>query len=224
MSLFVTFWPYISNHWIESKATINTNIQDLRTIGFSASLVVLSILFLLMANRAKKLHKIMLLLVLSQSLLILVNIVHIESNITNQISKILILYGSLFAGIGLLINCGTGTLVNKNNQNKLTGWGTYLAVLLFLLIGLPGTYSFSAWFQLIAHFTEAPLLLVLILFSNIMLTVVVLHTLQDYVFNLKNTHQLSKAVTPQSHAILAIIIAINLLYANFSPNFASYLQ
>ncbi|MBO0428322.1 ABC transporter permease [Vagococcus fluvialis] len=28
LSLFVTFWPYISNHWIESKATINTNIQD----------------------------------------------------------------------------------------------------------------------------------------------------------------------------------------------------
>lgn len=207
--LAVFFAPMIM---VASNAILGSSSMNL-----SFLLLVVTIGSLLMANRTKSIKKMLCYLLMAQFNLIVLNLANSEVNSLLKSITLLIPYASLFVGIGWLFYADSDEKVYINNDNKLTVWGTYLTVLLFLLIGLPGTFSFCLMFELIANSTGTLLNLFMILLTNIMISIVVLHLLQDYVFNLKQLNIISKKISPKSHFILLSIIVTNLLCGNFNP-------
>ncbi len=187
------------------------------SMNLSFVLLIITIALLTMANRAKSIKKMLCYLLMAQFNLIVLNLANSEVSSLSKSITLLIPYASLIVGIGWLFYADSDEKVYLNNDNKLTTWGTYLTVLLFLLIGLPGTFSFCLLFELIANSTGTLLNLFMILLTNIMISIVVLHLLQDYVFNLKQLKIISKKITPKSHIILLSIIVTNLLCGNFNP-------
>lgn len=74
----------------------------------------------------------------------------------------------------------------KELKNKLSPKETYLSITLFMLIGLPFTPSFFTWFYIVKmSILYAPKTLPIILMSNILISIIVLHILQDYIFTSK---------------------------------------
>lgn len=185
------------------------------SVNLNLVLLVMTVALLTMANRAKSIKKMLCYLMMAQFNFVLLNLANTEENTLIKSITLFVPYAALFVGIGLLFNSRSCEKMQSNNDNKLTIWGTYLTILLFLFIGLPGTFSFCLLFELIANSTASPLNLMLILISNVMISIVVLHLLQDYVFNLKQLNIISKKISLSTHIILLTIIVANLVCGNF---------
>lgn len=131
--------------------------------------------------------------------------------------QILIPYCTIFGGL-LWLAWQADDLKNNRKvvvENRLTQWGLYLAISLFLLIGIPGTASFIFWFNLITHMITHPFIILGFMIANVLLAIVVLHILQDYVFNLRGSHELAENKKSLGGMIFLIIILTNLYFGIF---------
>lgn len=173
-----------------------------------------TLMILMMANRAKSLSNILQCLFASHFIILSISILNDNLRWNANQLVILLAYCSLFFSLQWLsTHCEKLSLTTQKviEDNRLTIWGSYLAVLLFLTIGIPGTASFVVWFQLVASLTINPIALLTLLIANVMLAIVVLHTLQDYVFNLQNTFELTAANKKwQIHSVFIPIIIFNI--------------
>lgn len=174
------------------------------------ALIIVCMIGLLMANRAKNLFDLFVLLSIAHLCLFAVDFAYIKIFNRGMILSFLM----IFLGIGWLVSQAKG--VNHKRQivaeNRLTSWGIYMAISLFLLIGIPGTASFIFWFNLISH-AKTDLFMVLgLMMTNILLTIVALHTLQDYVFSLQDSHEIMNNKKLQAHIIFFGIVFTHIYF------------
>ncbi|MBN9288945.1 MAG: hypothetical protein BGO43_08340 [Gammaproteobacteria bacterium 39-13] len=176
-------------------------------------LITALVLSLLMANRAQNLFQLGILLCIAHICLLTLDFTYIKAfNLKMALSSSMIIFG-----LGWLIS-QTNHSSHKRlavSENRLTLWGFYLSVSLFLLIGIPGTASFIFWFNLITHATTNYFIALGLMTANILLSVVVLHALQDYVFKLHGSHEIAENKKIHTHIIFASIIVCNLYFGMF---------
>ncbi|MGE3318934.1 MAG: proton-conducting transporter membrane subunit [Candidatus Berkiella sp.] len=174
------------------------------------------VLCLLMANRAKNLFDLVLLLSITH-----INLLAISYN-NLKIPNLELTFCLLSVFMGLLWLLSQSTYSRQNRQqslkNRLSLFGTYLAISLFLIVGIPGTASFIFWLNLLSSATSNMPMIIGLMFANILLAVTVLHTLQDHVFNLQETHEINSNRKIQAHIIFVSIIFCNIYFGLFSSN------
>jgi len=191
---------------------LNTEIPVLFTNGFMISALFM---LLVMANRAQQLATIIQLIFISHMYLLSIVAINIGLSKISIAPNVIVQYLAVFGALWSLVATSNHPKTHLLLENKLTQWGCYVAVFMFLLIGLPGTMSFIAWFELINCLLMHPALIIMVLLCNVMLAIVVLHTLQDYVFNLQNSFELSIKNRWVTHSAFMLIIFSNLLSGVF---------
>lgn len=168
------------------------------------------IFLLLMTNRGKSLTNIFILLFFSHMYLITIVFTNIIANNFKSYFILLTQYASVFLGLWLLIRESKHKSHKVAYTNKLSSWGVYMMIFLFLLMGLPGSVSFNWWFSILLSFIHNPYLIVLIVIASIVLAISILHILQDYVFSLKNTASFQEFLIVK-HIVLSGIITFNII-------------
>lgn len=182
-------------------------------ILFSLNLL-LFIFFLIIANRPKKIKQLIYCLALAEIALVNVGLCSISTETTGimlyQGFNVLFI---LLALVFLVRNLRQRRLERTIKNNQLPWFSLYLSVLLMLLIGIPGTASFNAEFFVLKNLLVfAPMAAIVFSAAMVLLSMVVLHALQEYVFSktaLKNYHP---NLTVGSH--LAAILAIGINFYN----------
>lgn len=182
-----------------------------------ATLLVQIMMSLLMANRARILFDTIFLLAIAHVCLFILscsytNTPHLE---------MIVPYLTIFLGLFLVVR-QKNTLPYKHKtlvENRLSNWGVCLAISLFLLLGIPGTTSFIFWFNLMSSAVVNPVIVLGLIITNILLAIVVLHALQEHVFNLQNSHEIADNKKWLIYMIYAVIIFSNLYFGIFQlPN------
>lgn len=113
--------------------------------------------------------------------------------------------------------------VNKT-VNKFPIRVFYLIFGLLLLIGIPGTASFISEFYLLAALISTNIVFVLLYMTLIVLaSIVIMHSLQLYVFNKNYSSLLSQPVSKQEHIIYITIIGLNITLGIFPNILLGYL-
>ena len=98
------------------------------------------------------------------------------------------------------------------HHNKLPWRLFYLGFAFLLMLGIPGTASFITEFYILnALFQHGVWITVLYLIGLILLAIVIMHTLQVYVFDSQHAQQLSKPIKPLYHSLFVVIIGLNIL-------------
>lgn len=102
--------------------------------------------------------------------------------------------------------------------NRLPSRAFYLVFGLLLLIGIPGTASFiTEFFILNALFNNSIIYIFMYVCLIILLSIVIMHSLQLYAFNKQYASLLTKALSKKQHIIFLTIIIINIVFGVF-PN------
>lgn len=102
--------------------------------------------------------------------------------------------------------------------NRLPTRTFYLVISLLLLIGIPGTASFISEFYLLNQLLQSNLwYVVMYLAIIILLSIVVMHSLQVYAFGKDQDRLLAKPISQGSHILFLIIIGIN-IFSGISPS------
>lgn len=174
------------------------------------------VLCLLMANRAKNLFDLVLLLCISYISLLVIAYNHVKMPNFEMLFCLL----SVLVGLLWLLHQSSYSRqqTQQSSNNRLSLFGTYLAIALFLIVGIPGTASFIFWFNLLSSTTSSISIIIGLMIANIVLAITVLHTLQDHVFNLQETHEINSNKRIQTHIIFASIIFCNIYFGLFSSN------
>ncbi len=119
----------------------------------------------------------------------------------------------IFIAIELIIRGQTHQSNIKNTRsNSLVLSGMYFTVLLFLWIGIPGTASFVSEINIMYSLAQDNLILALIAGAGfIMLSIAVLHALQEHVFNIKSSFLLANAkLSLNEHIFIVFCIGVNI--------------
>lgn len=102
---------------------------------------------------------------------------------------------------------------SRQPANKLPWRLFYLGAALLLIIGIPGTASFVTEFYILnALLQHGMIVIVTYLASIVLLSIVVMHTLQLYVFDSRFAAQLAKPIKPIFHLLFILMIAINIIF------------
>lgn len=97
-------------------------------------------------------------------------------------------------------------------HNRLTPAAFYVACIFFLSLGIPGTATFISEYLIFSQlFLIHPYVVVVLSFAMVSLAVVVLHTLQLYIFNPSARQYLSKKISIKLHCVCLSVILINLI-------------
>lgn len=121
--------------------------------------------------------------------------------------------------LSLLAKRKTLTNIKKNNSNRLPTRIFYLTTSLLLLIGVPGTASFISEFYLFgALVNDNPLFVLMYMGLIILVAIVVMHSLQLYVFNKNHRKLLLSPISKQNHLIFLSVISLN-IFCGLYPNF-----
>lgn len=104
------------------------------------------------------------------------------------------------------------------SHNRLPSRVFYLTFCLLLFIGIPGTASFISEFYLFSALLNHGVLFVVLYISLIILiSIVVMHSLQLYAFNKNYSQLLSQPISGWQHVIYIFVIALNIVCGVF-PN------
>ncbi|MCH9757031.1 MAG: hypothetical protein K0U37_07575, partial [Gammaproteobacteria bacterium] len=129
-------------------------------------------------------------------------------------------------GLYHLINISTillmlGLLAKKKYQNidlsykrtkRVPSRVFYLTSGLLLLIGIPGTASFISEFYLLnALIDNNPFFILLYVSLIILIAIVIMHSLQLYVFNKRYVGFLSSPISKKNHVIFLTVLGLNIL-------------
>lgn len=107
----------------------------------------------------------------------------------------------------------------EKESNRLPTRVFYLTFNLLLLIGIPGTASFISEFYLLNTLIGNGVLFVLMYMTLIvLLAIVVMHSLQLYVFNKGYASLLSSPISKQAHIVFLTLIFINIV-SGIQPKF-----
>jgi NADH:ubiquinone oxidoreductase subunit 5 (subunit L)/multisubunit Na+/H+ antiporter MnhA subunit len=172
----------------------------------------IGIVALIVANRCFSMRSLLLYLILFE--LAFTNIAWFDGN--SQIAKIglfhLINVGAVLFMLALLAKQNvTPQGVASNASNRFPKRVFYLTFSLLLLIGIPGTASFISEFYLLSALMNGQLLFVLLYVSLIILVaIVIMHSLQLYVFNKNHAALLSSPLKKQDHWIFLAVIGLNI--------------
>jgi len=181
------------------------------TIFVIISMVVL-VIFLIAANRARSLRQIMLCLFVTT--VALSNIAYFIGTVQGKIIALfyMINISILFAALWLLLNqYSQQPLYVSTRFNRLPPRDLYLSIILMLFIGVPGTASFIGEFFILHGLMSISIYwLIMIAFPMILLAVVVLHTLQIYVFSSVNISRANLSLSPGTHFLCWISIGFNI--------------
>lgn len=102
--------------------------------------------------------------------------------------------------------------------NRLPTRTFYLVISLLLLIGIPGTASFISEFYLLNQLLNSNLWFVIMYLAVIiLLSIVVMHSLQVYAFGKDQDRLLTKPISQGSHIVFLTIIGIN-VFSGISPS------
>jgi NADH:ubiquinone oxidoreductase subunit 5 (subunit L)/multisubunit Na+/H+ antiporter MnhA subunit len=180
-------------------------------IPFATALLIINAL---MANRARGLSKI--LVILLSSSLILGNIAFYTSSretaavgIYHMINSLLILLA--FAILLVKRTRKPPSVSTAISKNRLPFCHFYLSTFLLLFIGIPGTSSFITEFYLLSHLLEVHFIYALLISGFILLIALfVLHTLQVYFFNFKLITRNIVPVSPTMHIFFVAVILFNI--------------
>jgi NADH-quinone oxidoreductase subunit L len=103
-------------------------------------------------------------------------------------------------------------------KNRLHFSNMYFCILLFLLIGLPGTATFISEISILYSLSKTNgLLIIMTIIGLIMLAIAILHVLQDHVFSSENKKSLVANITPMNHLFIIITIVFN-IFNGINPN------
>lgn len=175
-------------------------------------MMALCILVLLIANRAARLKSIIFNIVIA-NLMIIAIVWASASPIAPKLAVYqLVTFASLLLGLALLFiprNLGKTPVIKQNTLP----WGHfYASVILFFLIGVPTTPSFVTELMLFLDLvTQSPFYLVLFSMIMLLLSLVVLHTLQTYFFNPSKIEHFNRPISPVVHLSSIVIIVFNLM-------------
>ncbi len=200
LALSIPVYAFIQSFYFNADPSIALNI----TLAF------MLIFLLVMANRGKSLTSIFSFLILSHLSLITLGYINLDHHNFKPYYGFLAQYASIFFGLWLLTREHSSETSTIKNSNQLTSWGVYMMILVFLLIGFPGTVSFVCWFTLFQTMLNNSLLIPFLMLSNLTLAICLLHLLQDYVFNLDNSASIQKNKLTK-HLILVAIIGFNII-------------
>lgn len=97
-------------------------------------------------------------------------------------------------------------------ENKLPWRLFYLGAALLLIIGIPGTAAFVTEFYILNALLQHSVIAILVyLTSIILLSIVIMHTLQLYVFDTRFATQLAKPIKPVFHMLFIVMITVNII-------------
>lgn len=116
--------------------------------------------------------------------------------------------------IVLLLHSEQMDVQRHNHQltNKLPWRLFYLGAALLLIIGIPGTAAFVTEFYILNALLQHSIIAILIYLSSIiLLSIVIMHTLQLYVFDMRFAAQLAKPIKPAFHTLFVLIITVNII-------------
>jgi len=173
--------------------------------------LVLFVLSLLIANRTRSLKELW--LFLFSSGLTLTNLalfaredVATTIGIFHLINMIIL---SLALGL-LIVQQNKKALPSPIRVNKLPWVNVYMSIFLLLLIGVPGTAGFISEFYLLQGLMAHHMAFAVILaFSFVLLSIVILHTLQVYIFNPGHFSRLDPDLSPMLHIVFWLAISFN---------------
>lgn len=206
---------------VASSAYAITRVHD-HLSSMSMTILLISLLLflfiLIIANRVKTLPRILITLLLS--MLTMTSIAFATG------SKDMAVMASFHCINSLLIIAGFSTLLlrrykpNPNPiflQNRLPWCHFYMSTFLILFIGIPGSSSFISEFYLLYNLIHIHFLLaVLLSVGMLLLTLVILHTLQVHFFNPNAIRQYTTPVSTVVHVMCCFIIGFN-LFNGFYP-------
>ncbi len=172
--------------------------------------LMLFIFFLIIANRPKKIKQLIYCLALAEIALVNAGLCSISTETTGimlyQGFNVLFI---LLALVFLMKNLRQRRIERRIKNNQLPWFSIYLSALLMLLIGIPGTAIFNAEFFVLKNLLiYTPLAAIVFAAAMILLSMVVLHALQEYVFSKAALKSYHPNMTVSSHlaAILAIVV------------------
>jgi len=191
---------------------------NLSVFYISYGLIVLTILGIV-ANRAKKLIHLLYLLILSSLVLTAITF-SLDSQLMDTIgfyffiNAFILIVGITF----LLIKRQSSQWLITPRENKLPICHFYLSCFLLCFIGIPGTSSFiSELFLFNALLNMHVLFAVITGAYMILLTLIILHTLQTSIFNPEAIHKNIVSLSWHEHILLLAILIFNLFNGMF-PN------
>ena len=180
--------------------------------------LIIGIISLILANRCNSISLLINFLILFE--LAFMNIALFDGN--NDITKVGVFHLINIIPVLLMLyllarNKSQGQIVvTNNNSNRFPARVFYLTFALLLLIGIPGTASFISEFYLLNALVDHNVLFILMYLSLIILiAIVIMHSLQLYVFNKNYTVLLSKSINKRDHIIFIGVIGLNILCGIF---------
>ncbi len=200
----IRFWHHVPNH--------------VSIVGLFLGLYAI---LLLAANRAPSLIKVILLLLLAQCAYVNIGLFS-PHQLTHQfaIFHAVNVGGILLALLWLSLQYYDPMDHRSLQENRLPTTSIYLCVFIFLLLGIPGTPTFFSEFFFIRDFMINPLPLPMLLFflsTFVLLAIVMMHTLQDYVFNPDTLLTIRHHLSYKEHLFFLSIIACS-FYNSFFPH------
>ncbi|MFN3234298.1 MAG: proton-conducting transporter membrane subunit [Gammaproteobacteria bacterium] len=186
--------------------------------AFVLVFLLIGIAALVIANRCFTINRLIIYIVLFQ--FSFVGISFFDGG--DQISKIGIFHiiniALVIIMMKLLSKVDSQHLTESSQSNEFSSRVFYLVFGLLLLIGIPGTASFISEFYLLHVLVGGSGLLVFLYFILIvLLSIVVMHSLQLYAFNKNYSNLMSSPLRWYEHAIFLSIISFN-IFSGLFPN------
>ena len=172
----------------------------------------IGIIALIAANRSLSIKSLIAYLILFE--LAFTNLAWFDSN--SLLLKIGVFHILNISTVLLMLYLLAGKNISKdNNARHETHWLParvfYLTVSLLLLIGIPGTASFISEFYLLGSLVDSNQFFVLLYMCLIILVaIVVMHSLQLYVFNKDIGESFSHPISKKHHGIFFFVILLNI--------------
>lgn len=195
----------------QEEAVLSHHVDISQWLVFSFLLA--GIVSLIAANRCLSIRALIAYLILFE--LAFTNLAWFDGG--GQVVKIgffhLINISGILLMLGLLAkNTVSNRLPLRRDMKRLPSRVFYLTSGLLLLIGIPGTACFITEFYLLNTLVNNHLIFVLMYISLIILTaIVVMHSLQLYVFNKNYVDFLSSPISKKNHCIFLLVIGLNIL-------------
>lgn len=205
------FFYGISQYFYDLRATAQFNIF-IMTLS-----MIVCIVALVIANRCLAMRRLLVYLLLFQ--VAFSNIAFFDGE--TAIAKIGVFHimnlSIVLMMLYTLVNAKPGDESNSAKSNVLPTRGFYLVFALLLLIGIPGSASFISEFYLLqALLNTSVSFVVLYLLVIILLSTVVMHSLQLFAFTRHYSALLRHPIRRYEHTLFITIIAIN-IYCGLNP-------
>ncbi|MDF1795764.1 MAG: proton-conducting transporter membrane subunit [Coxiellaceae bacterium] len=191
---------------------------------FIFSFLAVGIIALIAANRCLTIRSLIAYLILFE--LAFINLAWFDGN--HCMVKIglfhLINISTALLMLWLLAKRQTPKRFESRNVNRLPTRVFYLTISLLLLIGIPGTASFISEFYLFsALMSESPLFILMYISLIVLIAIVVMHSLQLYVFNKNYTTLLSSPISKINHMVFILATTLNVVYGIYPSLLLNYL-